>query len=110
HIDDDASVRRIRQRSTTRLQHAVLYRVCHRRPLGLPRVTGGVAAAWRSCAIPENSAASVDAVWGSASMTSPPLAVRWTVSPETRRWISAADGNGSAPGAAAPGASRDSSP
>ena len=43
-------------------------------------------------------------------MTSPPLAVRWTVRRDTRRWISAADGNGSAPGAAAPATSDDSSP
>jgi len=72
--------------------------MCHRRPTGRPPVIGGVAAAWRSCAIPENSAASVDAVSGGASMTSPPLALRWTVRRETRRWISAGEGNGFSPG------------
>ena len=53
------------------------------------------AAAWRSCAIPENSAANVDAVSRGASITSPPFAVRRTVRPDTSRSISAADAIGS---------------
>src|SRR5439155_23414624 len=68
------------------------------------------AAAWRSCAIPENSAPNVDAASRGASMTRPPCAVRRTVTPDTRRWISAADGIGSSGGPAMPGASPDPSP
>ena len=60
----------------------------------------GIATAWRSCPIPENSAASVAAVSGGASMSSPPGSVRRTVRPERRDWISGADGIGSVPGAA----------
>jgi len=61
-------------------------------------VACGAAAAWRSCAIPENSAPSVAAASGGASMSRPPLAVRRTVTPATRRWsvAAAADGSGSA--------------
>jgi hypothetical protein len=81
--------------------------VCHCRPTGSSR---GTAAARRSCAIPENNIANVDAVSGGASINSPPFAVRCTVRPDTRRSISAGDRIGSDAAAAAPGASRDSSP
>ena len=56
--------------------------VCHCCPSGSSPVMSGGAAAWRSCAIPENSAANVDAVSRGASITSPPFAVRGTVRPE----------------------------
>jgi|SRR4051794_31346853 hypothetical protein len=47
----------------------------HGRPAESPPVAGGAAAARSSCAIPANSAASVDAVSVGASITSPPLPV-----------------------------------
>src|SRR3989304_1181704 len=66
------------------------------------------AAAWRSWAIPEKGAASVEAVSGGASITRPPCAARCTVSPAKSRCTSAAEGSGPGRGAAraggAPGA------
>ena len=66
----------VRCRSYSRKHSALALNHCVALPPArTPPVTGGAAAAWRSCAIPENSAASVDAVSRGASMSSPPLAV-----------------------------------
>jgi hypothetical protein len=70
-----------------------------------PPATSSAAAVWRSCAIPENRAASCDAVSRGALITSPPVAVRRTFRPVTRRSISAAEAIGSRTAA-----SLDSSP
>jgi hypothetical protein len=59
---------------------------------------------------PENRAANVDALSGAVSMTNPPPAVRWIVTPDTSRRISTAEGIDIGPGTTASGASRYSSP